>query len=50
MLGEERLGAVLRDTHDGASAVVRAVMNAIDGFPGHHATDDDRTLLVARVS
>ena len=50
LFGQERLDDVIRGTDDGAKTVVRAVLDAVDAFTGYRAADDDRTLLVAKVS
>lgn len=50
LFGQDRLDDVIRATDDGAKSVVRAVLDAVDAFTGYRAPDDDRTLLVAKVS
>jgi sigma-B regulation protein RsbU (phosphoserine phosphatase) len=49
--GPEGLDAAVQaaGTNDPA-AVIRGVLDAVEAFTGNRAPDDDRTLLVARVS
>lgn len=50
MFGQERLDAVLCAVCDDAKGLVRRVLEAVDSFTGYRAPEDDRTMLVAKVS
>ena len=48
--GTTRLDEVLRRCGLDATEIIRATIEAVDLFTGGHPPEDDRTLLVARVS
>jgi sigma-B regulation protein RsbU (phosphoserine phosphatase) len=50
MFGTERLDEVLEGCVHQASALLEAVLRAVEQFTAGHPADDDRTLLVARIS
>ncbi|MGB7161263.1 MAG: PP2C family protein-serine/threonine phosphatase [Tepidisphaeraceae bacterium] len=50
LFGQDRLDDVLRASDDGAKSVIHDVLEAVDAYSGYRAPDDDRTLLVAKVS
>ncbi len=48
--GVDRLDDVLRRCGLDAAEIIRAMIEAVDQFTGGQPPEDDRTLLVARVS
>jgi sigma-B regulation protein RsbU (phosphoserine phosphatase) len=50
MFGIERLDAVLTECRPGADPLIRAVLDALTGFTAGRPADDDRTLLVAKIT
>jgi sigma-B regulation protein RsbU (phosphoserine phosphatase) len=50
MFGLARLDAVLEDCSADAEEILRSVLHALAGFTAGRQADDDRTLLVAKVS
>jgi phosphoserine phosphatase RsbU/P len=50
LFGTKRLDKVLRGCNSDASAVLDAVLRAVDQFTAGYPADDDRTLLVATIS
>jgi sigma-B regulation protein RsbU (phosphoserine phosphatase) len=50
MFGQERLDKVLCYQCGDAKGLIRKVLEAVDQFTGYRAPEDDRTLLVAKVS
>ncbi len=50
MFGVERLDEVLENCHLTADGLIHAVLDAVEGFTAGSAAEDDRTLLVAKVS
>ena len=50
MFGTQRLDEVLSGCNSDASAVLNAVLRAVDQFVAGYPADDDRTLLVVAIS
>jgi sigma-B regulation protein RsbU (phosphoserine phosphatase) len=50
MFGLERLDCALRGCRDNAADLIGAVMSAVEIFAAGRSADDDRTLLVAKIS
>lgn len=50
LFGLERLDAVLTHCHDDAERLIHAVLDAVDQFTQAQPAEDDRTMLVAKVS
>ena len=50
MFGVERMDAVLEQCRPTAQDMINAVLAAVDAFTGNTPPNDDRTLLVARIS
>ncbi len=50
MFGTERLDQVLQACRPGATALINAVLEALETFTAGRPADDDRTILVAKIS
>ena len=50
MFGLERLDCAIRGCRDSAADLIGAVISAVEAFAAGRSADDDRTLLVAKVS
>jgi serine phosphatase RsbU (regulator of sigma subunit) len=48
--GLDRLDATLGNCRDSAETLIRTVLRRVDEFADGHPPDDDRTLLVGRVT
>ncbi len=50
MFGLQRLDDALTECREGAAALIEAVLRALSGFTAGQPADDDRTILIAKVS
>ena len=50
MFGVERLDQALTQCRENATDLIQSVLSAVGAFTGAHPPDDDRTLVLAKVS